>query len=108
MSKDNFMKRPKKEIGFLIKLIHEEMQLFAKDDSIKKYGVNIKFYGLYDKLFDKKTVNGLKQIEKDTENYKKVFVSILLAYNGKEELLNAINKSKNKKIITEKTITENL
>jgi undecaprenyl pyrophosphate synthase len=51
--KDNFIKRSPKEINFLIKLIREKMQEFANDPTIKKHEVNIKFYGLYDKVFDK-------------------------------------------------------
>lgn len=108
MSKDNFMKRSKKEIGFLIKLIGEEMQKFADTPLIKKNKVNIKFYGEYDKLFDKKTVNDLRNIEKETENYTNFYVSILLAYNGKEEILNAIRSLKNAKNVTENMIKQHL
>jgi len=45
MSKDNFDKRPKKEISFLIKIINEAFKTFAKDDTIKERGINIRFYG---------------------------------------------------------------
>jgi undecaprenyl pyrophosphate synthase len=46
MSKDNFIKRPKKEINFLIKVINEAFKKFTNDEIIKERGVNIKFYGV--------------------------------------------------------------
>jgi len=46
MSKDNFIKRPKKEINFLIKVINEAFKKFTNDKIIKERGVNIKFYGV--------------------------------------------------------------
>jgi len=45
MSKDNFIKRSKKEISFLIKVINETFKSFTKDKTINERGVNIKFYG---------------------------------------------------------------
>ncbi len=108
MSKDNFIKRPKKEISFLIKVINEAFKKFTEDKVISKRGVNIKFYGSWDKLFDAKTVANLKKIEKDTKDNKNFNLAILLAYDGKEELLNAVNKLKNKTRIHEADIKNQL
>lgn len=108
MSKDNFIKRSKKEISFLIKVINETFKSFTKDKTINERGVNIKFYGEWEKLFDKKTIANLKQIENDTKNNKNFNLAILLAYDGKAELLEAINKLKNKTSIHEADIKNNL
>jgi undecaprenyl diphosphate synthase len=59
-------------------------------------------------LFDKKTVANLKQIEKDTKNNTKFNLAILLAYDGKEELLEAMNKLKNKTRIHEADIKNSI
>ncbi len=108
MSKDNFVKRPKKEISFLIKIINEAFKSFSKDKNLNNRGVNIRFYGEWDKIFDKKTVSNLKQIEKDTAKNNNFFLSILLAYDGKEELVNGINTLSRSKKITEKDIRSSL
>lgn len=108
MSKDNFDKRPKKEISFLIKIINEAFKTFAKDDTIKERGINIRFYGAWDKIFDKKTIQNLKQIEKNTKNNKNFFLSILLAYDGKDELITGLNTLSHCKKITEKDIKNSL
>ncbi len=108
MSKDNFIKRPKKEISFLIKIINEAFKSFTKDKNINDRGVNIRFYGEWDKIFDKKTVQNLKQIEKDTKNNNRFFLSILLAYDGKVELIESINNLKKNIKVTAEKIKENL
>jgi len=108
MSKDNYIKRPKNEISHLIKIINDLNIQFAKNEDIEDYGVNIRFYGSWEKIFDKKIVTGLKKVEYDTRNNKKFFLSILLAYDGKEELINALNSMEKGKRINEKTIKRNL
>jgi tritrans,polycis-undecaprenyl-diphosphate synthase [geranylgeranyl-diphosphate specific] len=108
MSKDNFTKRPKKEIDFLIKVINEAFKKFTEDKTIIARGVNIKFYGSWETLFDKKTVANLKKIENDTKNNKNFNLAILLAYDGKDELLEAINKVKNKTKVHEADIKSHL
>jgi len=50
----------------------------------------------------------LKRIENDTKNNKNFNLAILLAYDGKAELLEAINKLKNKTKIHEADIKNNL
>lgn len=108
MSKDNFIKRPKKEVTFLIKIINEAFKKFVEDKTIQERGVNIRFYGSWDKLFDKKTIANLKQIEQDTKNNKNFFLSILLAYDGKDELITGLNALDRSKKISEKDIKNSL
>ncbi len=108
MSKDNFEKRTKKEINFLIKLIHAEIKELANDPLIAKRKVNIRFYGAYEKYLDKKTIEDLHQIERRTAGYINCYVSILLIYNGKDELINGLKQIKNTKHITEQEIKANL
>lgn len=108
ISKDNFAKRSKKELGFLIKLMGEAFGKFSKDKIIKERGVNIKFYGTWDKVFDNKIVKNLKKVEEETKNNKNFFLSMLLVYDGKEELMEAVNKIKTNKRITENDIKDNL
>jgi len=47
MSKDNFIKRPRKEVQFFVeKVINEAFEKFAKDKIIKEQRINIRFYGI--------------------------------------------------------------
>ena len=108
MSKDNFIKRPKKEIVFLIKIINEAFKTFTQDKIINERGVNIKFYGSWHKIFDKKTVMNLRKVENDTKNNNNFFLHILLAYDGKEELMEAINDIKVNRKINENDIKNRL
>lgn len=108
MSKDNFVKRPVKEIQFLIKLIRAEIKEFADDPIINAKKVNIRFYGAYEQLFDKNTIDDLKKVEKRTAKYSDFYVSILLAYNGKDELIEGLKKIKNTQNISENKIKQSL
>ncbi len=90
MSKDNFEKRPKKEVEVLIKLIGEGIKAFHKESFVKEKKVAIKFYGAWREYFDKKTVKELEKIQEDTKKYTKHQISILLVYDGKEEITKAI------------------
>ena len=106
MSRDNFIKRPKKEIKSLINLIRIEIQEFTNDLLIHEKKVNVRFYGSYEKLFDKKTIDDLKKVEKRTEKYSDFYVSILLAYNGKDELIEGLKKIKDTHNLTENKIKQ--
>lgn len=108
MSKDNFIKRPKREIKFLMKIINEAFKKFMDDKTLQERGINIRFYGSWDKIFDKKTIQNLKQIEKDTKNNKNFFLSILLAYDGKDELITGLNTLNHFKKLSEKDVKNSL
>jgi len=91
MSKDNFEKRSKQEINMLIKLISKGIQAFYKERFIKEKEVAINFYGAWKEFFSKTTVQKLEKIQKETKKYTKHYISILLIYDGQEELSRAIN-----------------
>ena len=100
ISKDNFEKRPKQEVNMLIKLVYKGIQAFYKEQFIRTKEVAINFYGAWKEFFDKKTIKELEKIQEETKKYTKHYISILLIYDGQEELSNAINllcKDYNKK-----------
>jgi len=108
MSRDNFTRRSKEEVKFFIKIINEAFEKFSKNKMIQERGVNIKFYGTWEKILGNKIVSNLKQIENDTKNNKNFFLSILFAYDGKDELIEAINSFRSNKKINENDIRNNL
>ena len=99
-------KRPKSEIFFLFKLlekyIDEKLQLFIK----KK--VKIKIIGNI-KKFPKYLIKKLKHIQYSTKFNKLIQLNIALNYGSRQEIINAMRKIKQKKIlINTKNIEKNL
>jgi len=88
-------KRPKKEIKFLFNLL--EKYLISKTDDLNDK--EIKFKSIGDKeLFSKKLYKILSNSEKVTNKNKKLQLNLALNYGSKNELINAINIIKKKKI----------
>jgi len=99
-------KRPNKEIFFLFRLL--ENFLSKKIDNLIKNKIKLKILG-NKKKFSNKLQNLLIESEKKTSNNKTLQVNLALNYGSKEEIINAVKITiKNKQIITEKKIDENL
>ena len=99
-------KRPEKEILFLFKLL--ENFLSMKIEKLIKNDIRLKIIG-NKKKFNKKLQTLLFESEKKTKLNKKLQINLALNYGSKEELINSIKLiKKNKKIISEKNIENNL
>ena len=99
-------KRPKNEITFLFKLL--ENFLKKKINKIIEKDIKLKFIGELNEL-PTKFQKLIKISEKKTFNKKTLEVNIALNYGSKIELINTVNKIKQKKIIiNEKNIDNNL
>ena len=96
-------KRPKKEIFFLFKLIKS---YFDKEISkIVKEGIKINILGDQKKL-PLNIKSTLAETTKLTRKNKKIIVNLAINYGSKNEIVNAINKSKKK--INIKNVEKNL
>jgi undecaprenyl diphosphate synthase len=86
-------KRPKKEINYLFKLIKQ--YFFREIKSIMSQDIKINLLGEINKLPNdiKKTLK--KSINISKKN-KKIIVNLAINYGSKNELINAINKTKKK------------
>ena len=86
-------KRPKKEISFLFKLISN---YFSKEiKSVMSQGIKINIIGEMNKLSpDVKKI--LKKTMHLTKKNKKILVNLAINYGSKNEILNAIKKTKKK------------
>ena len=95
-------KRPRKEIDFLFKLLHNSLN--KNIQKIIKKGIRLKFIG--DKtLFSKNLKKTLIKSEKITQVNKKIHVNIALNYGSKNEIIQCIKiLIKKKKKITDKNI----
>ena len=86
-------KRPKNEINFLFKIIKK---YFSKEiESIVTQKIKINIIGDISKLSsDIKLI--LKKVTARTKNNKKIFVNLAINYGSKNEILNAVKKTKKK------------
>jgi undecaprenyl diphosphate synthase len=111
MSADNVLKRPKKEVDVLFSIFKRQFKKLAKSKEIQKEGVKINVFGLWKKFFPEEVKESIKEAIEKTKKNKKFVLTFLLAYNGTDEMLEAIKKivKKAKETeITEKTLIENL
>ena len=84
-------KRPKKEISFLFRLIQN---YFLKEiESIERQGIKINIFGELSKLpFNIKST--LKSSVLRTKKNKRIIVNLAINYGSKNEILNAMRKTK--------------
>ena len=95
-------KRPKKEINFLFKLLHNFLN--KNTQKIINKGIKLKFIG-DNSLFSKDLKKTLIKIEKATKENKKIHVNIALNYGSKNEIIQCIKiLIKKQKKINDKNI----
>lgn len=107
-STDNF-KRDEHEIHGLFELFKQNLQKALASDEKGKYDVRIRFFGRTH-LFPKEIQQGIKKAEELSAKNTKYHINLLLAYGGREELVDAVNEiiRKGIKQVDEKTISEHL
>ena len=98
-------KRPKSEINFLFKLI---INYFNKElKNVVSNGIKINIIGQINTL-PLKIKSKLKEVIKLTKKNKKIIVNLAINYGSKTEIVNAIQKSKNKKKLNVNLLSKNL
>jgi len=88
-------KRPKKEINFLFNLLKDFLN--KKINQLNKNGIKFKMIGSK-KMLSKDLVKILLDSEKITKNNKTLQINLALNYGSKNELINAANLIKKKRI----------
>ena len=91
-SYDNLLKRSKEEVKFLINLINEEFKGLLEDARVHKNEVKIRILGRFREVLPKKTLKIIEKLMEKTEKYNIFFLTFLLAYNGTDEMVEAIKK----------------
>ena len=86
-------KRPKKEINFLFKLIKNYFSLEIKN--IINQGIKINIFGDLKKLNSDVKIS-IKKSMNLTKKNKKIIVNLAINYGSKNEIFNALKKSKEK------------
>jgi len=91
-SYDNLLKRSKEEVKFLINLINEEFKGLLEDARVHKNEVKVRILGRFREVLPKKTLKIIEKLMEKTEKYNIFFLTFLLAYNGTDEMVEAIKK----------------
>lgn len=110
---DNLTKRIKAEVNFLLKIYTEQFKKLLTDERIHKNKVKVDVLGRWREVLSKETTLLIEKVIEATKNYGDYFLTILLAYNGTDEMLECVKKIvkfyQQKPVeITEKLIKENL
>ncbi|MDP3785120.1 MAG: polyprenyl diphosphate synthase [bacterium] len=93
-SRDNVLKRSAMEVKFLYKLFEEKFKKYLTDKEIHENQVNIKVIGEWREFFPKSLQKVIGNLEEATKDYKNLFLTILMAYDGKREMAAAFKKAK--------------
>ena len=89
-STDNF-KRDRDEIGGLFELFKQNLKKAFDSDEKNKYEVKVRFLGRTH-LFPKEIQDMIKKAEEISAKNNKYQLNLLLAYGGREEIVDAVNK----------------
>jgi undecaprenyl diphosphate synthase len=102
-STENF-RRDREEVKSLFGLFNQKLSEGLKED-YKKYGVRVRFLGRISEL-PREVREKMRQAEKDTQNNGKYELNLMLAYGGRNELVDAINLAlaRHLKQVDEKTV----
>jgi len=92
-SEDNLIKRPKKEIAFLLTLFKKEFVKLGESQDIHQNRARVRFLGQWRNYFPESLKKILNNIEKGTKNYSEHNLTFLMGYDGREEMTSAIRKA---------------
>jgi tritrans,polycis-undecaprenyl-diphosphate synthase [geranylgeranyl-diphosphate specific] len=87
-SMENF-DRDKNEVQLLMKLFEQKIGEINKDE-VEENKIRVRIFGRKE-LLTPKVRESIEKFEKNTEKYSNYFVNILLAYGGRQEIVDACN-----------------
>ncbi len=106
---ENF-NRPKEEFDYLMNIFKKEFTCLLTDEKIYKNQIKVNFIGrLW--MLPKDLQEILSSVMEKTKNHKSYQVNFAIAYGGKQEIIDAVNKIKknqNIKEVNEEVFKENL
>lgn len=106
---DNLQKRDSKEIAFLLQIFKLYFTRLATSKRIQKNGVKIRVLGQWKKMFPPDVKEAVEKAIVATKNNSTHHLTLLLAYNGNEEMLNAVSKlTESGKPVSSETLKNNL
>ncbi len=95
-SKNNILKRPLEEKMELLKIYEKYFKKLINDPDIYKNKTRIQIIGDWRKQFPSKLRSILEEGIEKTKHHGNNFLSFMLAYNGDDDILHAVNQVKNR------------
>ncbi len=92
MSVDNYKKRSRREVTGLMKLFRDEFSRLARSPEIHRRQAKIRVIGQWPELFPRLVSRSITKAIEATAGYSRFHLTFLLAYNGTEEMLQAIQE----------------
>lgn len=91
---DNLTKRNKLEVTFLLKVIKNELFKPAVTNFLHANKVKVEVLGEWKNIVDDEELKkGLQDLQEQTKTYKDNFLTILFAYDGKQEMLQGVRQA---------------
>ncbi|MFC1756500.1 polyprenyl diphosphate synthase [Patescibacteria group bacterium] len=111
-SMDNLKKRPMAENRALLKIYKKYFTRLINSKEVHEKKARINIIGKWEEQFPNSLQKVINECIDKTKDYKNYFLNFFLAYNGDDEMVDAVkniaSKHKTAKNITAKTIKENL
>ncbi len=95
LSLENIRNRSAAELEILNKILIKEIDKTINDERIHKNEVCVRICGNLNAIKSKKFVEKLKELEDATAKYSKHKVNLAVAYGGRQEIMEVIEKFKN-------------
>jgi undecaprenyl diphosphate synthase len=89
---DNLTKRSKTEVTFLFRIYTEQFKRIIKDKRIHQNKVKVNVLGRWKEILPKTTQETIKKAIEVTKDYNNFFLTFLLAYDGRDEMLACIQR----------------
>lgn len=87
----NVTKRDPLEVKFLYELFERYFKKLLKSKVLQERQARVRMLGFWEKYFPKSLQNVMRELEEATKHFDKRHLTFLLAYNGTDEMLAAIN-----------------
>lgn len=90
LSLDNLAKRSPREVAGLLRIFHREFQRLAQSAAIHERQTRISVLGRWREHFPAAVRRAIEAAQAATQAYRRHYLTFLLAYNGTDEMLQAI------------------
>ncbi|MBU0649198.1 di-trans,poly-cis-decaprenylcistransferase [Patescibacteria group bacterium] len=89
---DNLTKRSKPEVNFLFEVFTDKFKKLAKDKSVHEDKVKISVLGPWQKILPNETQQAINRAVDATKDYNNYHLTFLLAYDGRQEMVDCVRK----------------
>ncbi len=93
-SASNILNRPPREVGFLFKLFETYVRKLEKSKEVKRNGVRLRILGSWRELFPESAQKVFQSAISATKKHDKYNLTLLMAYDGRDEMLEAVRAIK--------------